>query len=310
MADAIAALKEGQARKAREQAEKCFLAGNLRGARQWMQSAARLAPALPGTAQIVAAYDVHAAAAAVAKRRTPDVWYAVLGLLQQKKKGAFSGAQPITHDDVKRQHRRLCLLVHPDKNPSAAADGAFKLVHAAWEALSAAHPPGAAVETPSEKKPPPPAAKQPKPPDPPAPRPAPPRQQASPPEPKPKPPRPRETRPPPRPRPVPRQPSPPPRPRPPPPPPPRTTPKQQPTRQKPPPEESWQSSPSPVPPTTGRGSDSSTIGNKCPACGACTINGRGLLRRGSCQWSPMDNRPARDHDNDDNDEDFFEEDYY
>ncbi|RLN17903.1 hypothetical protein C2845_PM02G08990 [Panicum miliaceum] len=55
-----------------------------------------------------------------------------------------TGGPRVTHDDVKRQHRRLCLLVHPDKKPCAAADGAFKLVQAAWQALSARHPPGAA----------------------------------------------------------------------------------------------------------------------------------------------------------------------
>ena len=35
---------------------------------------------------------------------------------------------------IKWQHRRpLCLAVHPDKNPSAAADGAFKVVQAAYD---------------------------------------------------------------------------------------------------------------------------------------------------------------------------------
>jgi hypothetical protein len=256
-AAAAAVTKEDQARRAHEIAEKCFLAGNVHGARRWMQSAVRLAPALPGTAQIVAAYDVHAAAA---RRSAPDSWYAVLGLLQQ----AFAGL--VTHDDVKRQHRRLCLLVHPDKNPSAAADGAFKLVQAAWDALSARHPPGAA----------PPPAKQPA-------RPPPPRA----PEPQPKP-RPRPT--------VVQMPR-------------RTAPAparagatraptyaQQATRRKPP----------PPPPTTGRRS-TSPIEGRCPACGACTINGRSNLRCGSCQWSPMDDCRPRD---DDDDDDFFEEDYY
>ncbi|CAL4917616.1 unnamed protein product [Urochloa decumbens] len=325
MADAIATMKEGQARKARELAEKCFLAGDVHGARQRMQSAVRLAPALPGTAQIVAAYDVHAAAAG---RRAPDCWYAVLGLLQQQKKKA-SGAPPITHDDVKRQHRRLCLLVHPDKNPSAAADGAFKLVHAAWEELSCRHPPGDAPLAPAPAKEP-----QPPPASPPAPRPAPqprkkdpppkppepepkrkPRKQDPPPEPKPRkqdpPPKPTpEPKPkwkprPPRPQPVPRQPSPPPKPRPPPPPPtpkPKQTPRQQPTRRQKPPEESWQSSP--APPTTDRRSYSPAE-NECQACGACTINGRRILRCGNCQWSPMDNMPAADFD-----DDFFEEEYF
>ncbi|CAN6304514.1 unnamed protein product [Urochloa humidicola] len=102
--------KEGQARKALALAEKCFLAGNVPAARQWIQSAARLAPCLPGIAQAAAAYDVHAAAAA----RRPVDWYAVLGLTTQPRSSA---GDVLVHDDVKRQHRRLCLLVHPDKNP-------------------------------------------------------------------------------------------------------------------------------------------------------------------------------------------------
>ncbi|EER93918.1 hypothetical protein BDA96_01G199700 [Sorghum bicolor] len=157
--------KEEQARKAHALAEKCFLAGNVSAARQWMQSAVRLAPDLPGTPQIVAAYDVHAAAA-----RSTRNWYAVLDL---------KPGRSLTHDDIKKQYRRLCLLVHPDKNPSAAADGAFKLIQAAWDALLAKHPPLGTAAAPA------PAANQPAPPPPAAQR-----QQAAPPrppEPKPKP---------------------------------------------------------------------------------------------------------------------------
>ncbi|KAL6661920.1 hypothetical protein ACP70R_001304 [Stipagrostis hirtigluma subsp. patula] len=158
--------KEELARKARALAEKSFLAGNVYGAQQWMQSAAKLAPNLHGNAQAAAAYDVHAAA----RRRhggAPD-WYAVLGLPHPA-----SGAV-LTHDAIKRQHRSLCLLVHPDKNPSAAADGAFKLVQAAWDALSTRHPPagtGAAAPAPPPTRAP---APPPRPPDPqPQPRPRP-----------------------------------------------------------------------------------------------------------------------------------------
>ncbi|CAL4917617.1 unnamed protein product [Urochloa decumbens] len=156
--------KEEQARRAQALAEKCFLAGNVSAARHWMLSAARLAPALPGVAQAAAAYDVHAAAA----RGRPVDWYAVLGLPQPRSSSGGAGAVVLAHDDIKRQHRRLCLLVHPDKNPSAAADGAFKLVHAAWEALSARHPTSdddtaaaAAAPTQPARRPPP------RPPDPP-----------------------------------------------------------------------------------------------------------------------------------------------
>ncbi|GJM97187.1 hypothetical protein PR202_ga14094 [Eleusine coracana subsp. coracana] len=47
-----------------------------------------------------------------------------------------------THEEIKKQYRRLCLVLHPDKNRSAAAEGAFKLIHQAWEHLSAHHKPG------------------------------------------------------------------------------------------------------------------------------------------------------------------------
>ncbi|CAN6292894.1 unnamed protein product [Urochloa humidicola] len=254
--------KEEMARKAQALAEKCFLAGNVHGARQWMQSAVRLAPELPGTAQIVAAYDVHAAAAG---RRAPDCWYAVLGLHQQP-----GGGGGVTHDDVKRQHRRLCLLVHPDKNPCSAADGAFKLVQAAWDALSARHPPGAAAP------PPPPWPPQ--------------RQQAAPtraPEPQPRP-RPQvvqmQRR---APAPAARREAP-------------TMPSyaQRASRQRPPEKTSAAAAP---PPPTGRRPTSPPIGDKCPSCGARTTNGRGTFRCVSCQWSPMDNRP---------DDDALFEDYY
>ncbi|KAF8682036.1 hypothetical protein HU200_045496 [Digitaria exilis] len=156
--------KEAQARKARALAEKCFLAGDVPGARRWAQSAARLAPDLPGTAQAAAAYDVHAAAAA-ARKQQPINWYAVLGLARPCSSGSGSGAGVLAHGNIKRQHRRLCLLVHPDKNPSAVADGAFKLIQAAWQALSARYPPAAADDAaaaqPPRRRPDPPPRPQP-----------------------------------------------------------------------------------------------------------------------------------------------------
>jgi len=114
---------EAQARRALASAEQRFLAGDVAGARRYAQDALNLAPGLHGAEQALVAYDVHAAA--------PD-WYAVLGLGLPHPRP--SGDQSVvTHDDIKRQHRRLCLLVHPDKNPSAAADGAFKIVQAAYD---------------------------------------------------------------------------------------------------------------------------------------------------------------------------------
>jgi len=79
----------------------------------------------------------------------------------------------VTHDDIKKQHRRLCLLVHPDKNPCAAADGAFMLVQAASHALLAKHPPlgtSTAVPAPANQPSPPQQRQQAAPPRPPEPQ--------------------------------------------------------------------------------------------------------------------------------------------
>ncbi|OEL35837.1 hypothetical protein BAE44_0003144 [Dichanthelium oligosanthes] len=125
----MARYEREEAEKACQLAEELFLAGNVRGAHRQASRAKRLCPSLPGVANALAAYEVHAAAAPARRGRN---WYAVLGL----------PTDAITHDDIKKQYRRLCLVLHPDKNRSAAADGAFKLLQQAWEALSDRHPPG------------------------------------------------------------------------------------------------------------------------------------------------------------------------
>jgi hypothetical protein len=251
--------KEEQARKAHALAEKCFLAGNVLAARQWMQSAVRLAPDLPGTPQIVAAYDVHAAAA----RSSPTDWYAVLGL--------NPGGGGVTHDDIKKQHRRLCLLVHPDKNPCAAADGAFMLVQAASHALLAKHPP--------------PGTAAPAPPPPPQRRAAPPTPRA--PEPQPRP-RPQVVQ-------MARRPAPPPTPRPAAPMPPTYS---QQAKQAKPTQKSRRRRGS----TPPRPQFTLPIADKCPVCGARVNNGGGSNYRCiNCQYSPLDGR----HD-DDYGDDFFD----
>nr|CAB3497544.1 unnamed protein product [Digitaria exilis] len=141
---------EEEAERAYMLAEERFVAGDLAGALRSARNANRLFSSLPALQNAAAAYEVHAAAA----RRGRTNWYAVLGLRQEE-------TAVTTHEDVKRQYRRLCLVLHPDKNPSAAADGAFKLLQQAWEALSARHPPGrptpsVSASKPSKKAPPPP----------------------------------------------------------------------------------------------------------------------------------------------------------
>ncbi|KAM3318082.1 hypothetical protein ACQJBY_035675 [Aegilops geniculata] len=119
------------AEEACQRAEALFLAGDARAAHRMAQRAQTLSPALPGVASALAAYAVHAAAANRGGR--PD-WRAVLGLgrAQEPLDAGLS-----EHDVIRRQFRRMSLLVHPDKNPSAAAEGAFKLLRQACDALSA-----------------------------------------------------------------------------------------------------------------------------------------------------------------------------
>ncbi|KAM3279888.1 hypothetical protein ACQJBY_046954 [Aegilops geniculata] len=120
---AAEAANREEAERALRRAEEHFLAGNVAGARRLAAKARRISPSLPGAAHALAAYDVHAAAAGTQHRA--GYWHDVLGV------GRSASASA-----VKRQFRRLSLLVHPDKNRSAAAEGAFKLLGQACDALS------------------------------------------------------------------------------------------------------------------------------------------------------------------------------
>lgn len=116
----------GEAEKFHRIAEERFLAGDVAGSLRVAREAEARCGSLPGF-HALAAYEVHAAAAM-------RNWYGVLGVGSRSRGG-------VTHEDIKRRYRRLCLVLHPDKNRSAAAEGAFKLLQEAWATLSARHPP-------------------------------------------------------------------------------------------------------------------------------------------------------------------------
>ncbi|XP_066363823.1 uncharacterized protein [Miscanthus floridulus] len=132
-----------EAEKAFRSAEERFLVDDLDGALRVVRNAKRHLASLPALQSALAAYEVHAAA-----RGGRNCWYAVLGVGQP---------EPVTHDHdaIKKRYRRLCLVLHPDKNRSAAADGAFKLLQRAWEVLSARHPPGTGSGPGPKPRPPP-----------------------------------------------------------------------------------------------------------------------------------------------------------
>lgn len=105
-------------------AEKLLQGKDLNGCRDFALLAQETEPLLDGSDQILAVVDVLIAAD---KRinNNPD-WYGILQLDSRR------------NDDelIKRQYRRLALLLHPDKNKFPFADAAFKLVADAWALLS------------------------------------------------------------------------------------------------------------------------------------------------------------------------------
>jgi ferredoxin len=117
-----------QAAKACQRADELFRAGNVCGAHRLAGKAKRLCPSLPGVANALSAYEVLLAAGASANN---NKWRAVLGICPD---------DAATDAAVKKQFRRLSLLVHPDKTRCAAAEEAFKLLRQAYDAALAARP--------------------------------------------------------------------------------------------------------------------------------------------------------------------------
>lgn len=105
-------------------AEKLLQGKDLNGCRDFALLAQETEPLLEGSDQILAVVDVLLAADKRINNHTD--WYAILQLDSQR------------NDDelIKRQYRRLALLLHPDKNKFPFADAAFKLVADAWALFS------------------------------------------------------------------------------------------------------------------------------------------------------------------------------
>ncbi|KAJ4723105.1 DnaJ domain [Melia azedarach] len=86
-----------------------------------LQAAKDFNPHLPNIKEYFTAYKVHQLAA-----KKPTSWYELLAI-----------TDPETDTSVIRKHyKRLALMLHPDKNPSVAADCAFKLIQSALDVLT------------------------------------------------------------------------------------------------------------------------------------------------------------------------------
>lgn len=112
-----------EAKRAKEIAENKFSTKDVTGAKKFALKAQSLYPALDGISQLLAILDVYVAAD---KKINGELdYYGILGL------------SPLADDDTVRKHyRKLALSLHPDKNKSIGAEGAFQFVSEAWTILS------------------------------------------------------------------------------------------------------------------------------------------------------------------------------
>ena len=94
-----------------------------KGAKKFALKAQNLFPGLEDISQLLVVLDVHVAAEN--KVSGESDYYGILGV------------NPLADDDtVKKHYRKLALSLHPDKNKSIGAEGAFQLVSQAWNLLS------------------------------------------------------------------------------------------------------------------------------------------------------------------------------
>lgn len=112
-----------EATRAKEIAEKKFMAKDIVGAKKFALKAQNLFPGLEGIPQMLATLDVYNSAEN--KINGEADWYGILGVEQQA-----------DDETVRKQYRKLALMLHPDKNKSIGGDGAFKLISEAWTLLS------------------------------------------------------------------------------------------------------------------------------------------------------------------------------
>ncbi|KAL5777366.1 hypothetical protein ACOSP7_010292 [Xanthoceras sorbifolium] len=106
-------------------AEKLLNQRDFVGSKEFAILAQESEPLLDGTDQILAVVDVLLAAEKRLSNNQLD-WYSILQIDRRSD----------DQDLIKKQYRRLALLLHPDKNKFPHADHAFTLVAEAWAVLS------------------------------------------------------------------------------------------------------------------------------------------------------------------------------
>ncbi|XP_023550999.1 uncharacterized protein LOC111808970 [Cucurbita pepo subsp. pepo] len=112
-----------EAARAKEIAERKFTERNYSAAKKFVLKAQNLYPGLDGLSQMMTTLEVYISAENKINGETD--WYGILGV------------NHLADDEtIRKQYRKLALVLHPDKNKSLGAEGAFKLVSEAWSLLS------------------------------------------------------------------------------------------------------------------------------------------------------------------------------
>ncbi|XP_065873011.1 uncharacterized protein [Euphorbia lathyris] len=108
---------------AKMMAEQKFVEMDVDGAKILALKAHSLYPDLDGLSQFLATLEVYISSK---QRSNGEInWYRVLGV-----------ESSADDDTIRRHYRKLALTLHPDKNKSVGAEGAFKILSEAWGRLS------------------------------------------------------------------------------------------------------------------------------------------------------------------------------
>ncbi|XP_010482702.1 PREDICTED: uncharacterized protein LOC104761327 [Camelina sativa] len=114
---------KNEAKRAMDVAERKVKENDYNGAKRFANKAQNLFPDLGGLKQLLTAIDVYISAEKQICREAD--WYGILGV------------DPTANDEaMKKQYHNLLLMLHPDKNNSDDAKGAYDLVSKAWYQLS------------------------------------------------------------------------------------------------------------------------------------------------------------------------------
>ncbi|ESQ30902.1 hypothetical protein EUTSA_v10012020mg [Eutrema salsugineum] len=111
-----------EARRAMDIAQRKLSKNDYNGAKKFVNKAQDMYPALDGLKQVMTIIDVYISAS---NQSNGADWYGILGV------------DPLADDrKLKKQYKKLALLLHPDKNKFHGAEGAFVLVSDAFFLLS------------------------------------------------------------------------------------------------------------------------------------------------------------------------------